>query len=94
MSLGKDLATIRKGLGLTLEEIQNAIKIPTHILKSIEDDSIYDSEEHNTTYIRSFIRSYARGLKIDDDKVVAALELAPPRPDPIGIFFSTHMSTP
>ncbi|HCD52438.1 MAG TPA: hypothetical protein DEQ34_08325 [Balneolaceae bacterium] len=74
MSLGKDLATIRKGLGLTLEEIQNAIKIPTHILKSIEDDSIYDSEEHNTTYIRSFIRSYARGLKIDDDKVVAALD--------------------
>ncbi len=74
MSLGKDLASIRKELGLSLEEIQSSIKIPIHILKSIENDSIFDSLEHNNTYIRSFIRSYARALKLNDDDMVKALD--------------------
>ncbi len=74
MSLGNDLASIRRELGLSLEEIQSAIKIPTHTLKSIENGSIFDSEEHNTTYIRSFVRSYAKALKLNDDLVVAALD--------------------
>ena len=74
MSLGKDLASIRKELGISLEEIQNSIKIPMLTLKSIENDSIFDSPEHNQTYIRSFIRSYAKALKIDDEKAVSALD--------------------
>lgn len=74
MSLGKDLASIRKEQGLTLEEIQSSIKIPLHILKSIENDSIFDHPEHNQTYIRSFIRSYAKALKIEDKDIVDALD--------------------
>ena len=74
MSLGNDLASIRRELGLSLEEIQSAIKIPTHTLKSIENGTIFDSDEHNTTYIRSFVRSYAKALKLNDDLVVAALD--------------------
>ena len=74
MSLGKDLASIRKELGLSLEEIQSTIKIPLLTLKSIENDSIFQSTEHNQTYIRSFVRSYARGLHLNDDDVVQALD--------------------
>ncbi len=74
MSLGKDLASIRKELGLTLEEIQSSIKIPLHTLSSIENDSIFESTEHNTIYIRSFIRSYARALKLNDNDIVKALD--------------------
>ncbi|RNC79937.1 MAG: hypothetical protein ED557_12440 [Balneola sp.] len=74
MSLGKDLSIIRKGLGLSLEEIQSSIKIPLLTLKSIENDSIFSSTEHNKTYIRNFIRSYARALKLDEQKVVDALD--------------------
>jgi cytoskeletal protein RodZ len=74
MSLGKDLASIRKEQGLTLEEIQSSIKIPMLTLKSIENGSIFDSTEHNHTYIRSFIRSYAKALKIDDKDIVDALD--------------------
>lgn len=74
MSLGKDLASIRKELGLSLEEIQSSIKIPLLTLKSIENDSIFQSSEHNQTYIRSFVRSYARGLHLNDDEVVRALD--------------------
>ncbi len=74
MSLGKDLSIIRKELGLSLEEIQSSIKIPLLTLKSIENDSIFSSTEHNKTYIRNFIRSYARALKLDEQEVVDALD--------------------
>ncbi len=74
MSLGKDLTAKRKRLGLTLEEIQGQIKIPTQILASIEDDSIFDQIESNKTYTRSFVRSYAKALGIHDQAIVDALD--------------------
>lgn len=74
MSLGNDLASIRKKSGASIEEVHSSVKIPIHILVSIEDDSIFESTEHNTAYIRSFIRSYARALKINDSDIVSALD--------------------
>lgn len=74
MSLGKDLASIRKSKNLTLEDVQNAIKIPVDTLNSIEDDSIFSEPNRNKTYIRSFVRSYAKLLKIDDKDIVRALD--------------------
>lgn len=74
MPLGKDLAYIRKSQNLTLEDIQNAIKIPLTTLKSIEDESIFHEKAENPTYRRSFVRSYAKVLKIDDAEVVKALD--------------------
>lgn len=74
MSLGKDLATIRKSQHLTLEDIQNAIKIPVRTLQSIEDDSIFAKTDESQTYIRSFVRSYARYLKINDEEIISALD--------------------
>lgn len=74
MSLGKDLASIRKSKNLSLEDVQNAIKIPHDILDSIEDDSIFSDPNRNKTYLRSFVRSYAKLLKISDDDIVQALD--------------------
>lgn len=73
-SLGNDLALIRKHRGLSLEDVRNATKIPAHILSSIEDDSLFsDMEEHNT-YVRSYVRSYAKAVKIDEETIVRALD--------------------
>lgn len=74
MSLGKDLATIRKSQNLSLEDIQNAIKIPLDTIKSIESGKIFDDPNMNKTYVRSFVRSYAKVLKLDDEDVVKALD--------------------
>lgn len=74
MSLGKDLASLRKTQNLSLEDIQNAIKIPINILKSIEDESIFSDPSKNNTYVRSFVRSYAKVLKIEDEAIVKALD--------------------
>ena len=72
-SLGRDLAHIRKEQELSLEDIYEATKIPTRILKSIEDDSILTDFENNATYIRSYVRSYAKALSIDEKQIVYAL---------------------
>lgn len=74
MSLGKDLATIRKSQNLTVEDIQNAIKIPLDTIKSIESGKIFDDPSMNKTYVRSFVRSYAKVLKLNDEDVVKALD--------------------
>lgn len=74
MSLGKDLATLRKNQNLSLEDIQNAVKIPLDTIKSIESDDIFEDPNMNKTYIRSFVRSYAKVLKLDDEDVVKALD--------------------
>ena len=73
-SLGKDLETIRKHLGLTIQDIQNATKLPLNTLRSIENDDIFEQQEENITYVRSFIRTYARNLKLDDELVTRALD--------------------
>ncbi len=72
-SLGNDLANIRKEKNISLSDIHEATKIPKHILSSIEDDSIFSDFEENPTYIRSYVRSYAKALSIDEQKIVYAL---------------------
>lgn len=73
-SLGKDLAHIRKEQGLTLDEIYEATKIPKRIIESIEDDSIFTDFKENSTYIRSYVRSYAKALSIDEKQIIYALD--------------------
>lgn len=73
-SLGNDLAAIRKKLDLTIEDIHKATKIPTHILRSIEDNSIFDDLNKNATYVRSYVRSFAKKLNIDEERIVWALD--------------------
>jgi len=72
-SLGNDLARIRKEQNLSLDDIQRATKIPKHILNSIEDDSIFSDFDENPTYTRSYVRSYAKAISIDEQQIVHAL---------------------
>jgi len=74
MSLGNDLSAIRKEKNLTLEDIFEVTKIPVHTLKSIENDTLLSSSSESKTYLRSFVRSYAKALKISDEHILAALE--------------------
>lgn len=73
-SLGNDLAAIREEKGISIEQIHNATKIPVHILNAIEDDSIFSELDQNATYIRSYIRSYAKQLDIDEERIIRALD--------------------
>ena len=74
MGLGKDLAQIREQLGVELEELQGLSKLSMELLEEIESDRIFSSEVYNSAYIRNFIRSYARALKIKEIVIVKALD--------------------
>lgn len=73
-SLGNDLAIIRKIRGITLEEIHQSTKIPKAVLASIENNSIFEDITSNPTYIRSYVRSYAKAVSIEERDIVYALD--------------------
>lgn len=73
-SLGRDLKTIREHRGYTIEDIQKATKLPINTLESIEDGSIFHDSTEINTYIRSFVRTYGRALKLDNDLILRALD--------------------
>ena len=73
-SLGRDLKSIREHLGLTVEDLRNATKLPLDTIHSIEDGSIFSESKEINTYIRSFVRSYGRALKIDNERMSRALD--------------------
>lgn len=73
-SIGKDLQKIRVHLGYTIQDIQQSTKIPVSTLKNIENDYIFERSDEGTIYVRSFVRSYGRALRIDDNIMIKALD--------------------
>lgn len=73
-SLGKDLFSIRTHLGLTIEDVHNSTKIPINTLQSIENGNIFKQKEEIKTYVRSFVRTYGKVLKLKDELILEALD--------------------
>ncbi|TVQ66855.1 MAG: hypothetical protein EA360_05060 [Balneolaceae bacterium] len=73
-TIGKDLEKIRMAVGLTIEDVHHATKISVSILLSIENGSIFEDKNIANTYVRSYVRSYGRALKIDDELLIKALD--------------------
>lgn len=73
-SIGNDLASIRAHKGLSIEDIHKATRLPLDTLQSIEDGSIFMDNKEINTYIRSFVRTYGRALKLNEDQVTRALD--------------------
>jgi len=75
-SLGKDISKIRKEKNLTIEQIQEETRIPLHILQTIEKGSLFEDIDENKTYIRSYVRSYAKALGIQNERIITCLNKA------------------
>ena len=73
MSLSQDLEQIRIHQKLSREAVHSISKISVFIIECIEDGTIFE-DTTNVTYQRSYIRTYAKVLKIDDADVVQALD--------------------
>lgn len=65
---------IRTHLGFSIEDVQKATKLPLDTIQSIEDGSIFSNSKEINTYIRSFVRTYGRALKLDQDLLSRALD--------------------
>jgi curved DNA-binding protein CbpA len=65
---GDDLKKLRKAVDVKIQEIQHITKIRTSVLKAIEENRF--EELPPDTYLRSFLRSYAKILQINPQKVI------------------------
>jgi cytoskeletal protein RodZ len=73
-SLGNDLAALRKKRDFSIEDVHDITKIPAQIIRSIENGSIQDRVDMNSTYARNYIRSYARAIGIDEAEIIKTLD--------------------
>ena len=65
---GGDLQKLRKAVDVKLEEIQYITKISASVLTAIEENRF--EELPPVTYLRSFLKSYAKILQIDPQKII------------------------
>lgn len=72
--LQDDLIAIRKSRGLTPANIFERTRIPLSIIDEIERGTIFTNRNHQTTYIRSYVRSYAKALNIAEEHIIEALD--------------------
>lgn len=73
-SLGEDISSLRKKEKLSIQDIFDSTRIPQNILREIENGNIFKDKSRNKTYVRSFVRTYAKALKISEDDIVQALD--------------------
>jgi cytoskeleton protein RodZ len=69
---GSTLRAAREVNGYSLAEIAQALKFSVRQLEALENDDY--SSLKGTTFIRGFVRSYARYLRLDEVPLLAALE--------------------
>lgn len=71
-TLGKFLRSQRESKQISLEEVAKSIKVRENILHALEEDR-YDLLPP-TTYVRGFLLSYSKYLKLDPDEVLQRYE--------------------
>jgi curved DNA-binding protein CbpA len=65
---GDDLKKLRNAVGVKITEIQYITKISASVLKAIEENRF--EELPPDTYLKSFLRSYAKVLQINPQKII------------------------
>jgi cytoskeleton protein RodZ len=73
-AFGENLRREREMRGVSLEEISSATKISLRLLEAIEREDF--AKLPGGIFSRSFIRTYARYLGLDEERVVADFQLA------------------
>src|SRR5208337_1972142 len=73
-AFGENLRREREMRGVSLEEISSATKISLRFFEAIEREDF--SKLPGGIFSRSFVRSYARYLGLDEDRVMAEFQLA------------------
>lgn len=78
-SPGRSLREARESRGLSIAEVVNSIKFSPRQIEAIERDDF----EHlpGATFIRGFIRSYAKLLQLDPHPLLTMLDRETPQPD-------------
>jgi cytoskeleton protein RodZ len=71
LSVGTVLREARERMGLSVSDVVNRLKFAPRQIKALEQDDFGQLPE--AAFVRGFVRSYARLLKIDEAPLLAAL---------------------
>jgi hypothetical protein len=69
-----DLKAIREKNKLSIQDIYEKTRLSEEMIRLIETGEIYNRPDANKTYLRSFSRTYAKAIGINDQDMVTALE--------------------
>lgn len=78
VSVGSTLREAREHLGLSIEDVENRLKFAPHQIEALEADDYGNLPE--MSFVRRFVRSYARLLKLDPEPLLASLPAIPVQP--------------
>ena len=70
-TIGKILKESRESTGFSLDEVAKKTKININILRHIEADRTESLP--NKTYVRGFVKSYAKLVKMNENEAIDAL---------------------
>ena len=65
---GKDLKTLRKHVGIVIEEIFEVTRISLKVLKAMESDDVASLPQE--FYLKNFLKAYAELFNLDSGKVI------------------------
>lgn len=77
-SVGATLREAREHLGLSVTDVENRLKFVPRQIEALEADHYAELPE--MSFVRRFVRSYARLLKLDPEPLLAALPVVPVQP--------------
>ncbi|MCE9632914.1 MAG: DUF4115 domain-containing protein [Methylophilales bacterium] len=75
-SLGGALRAARESAGLSVEEASQQLRMSAHQIKALEEDNL--TILSSPTFVRGFIRNYARLVKIPAEPLIAAYKTMQP----------------
>lgn len=90
---GASLRAARQAQGYSIAEVAQVLKFGVRQLEALENDDYATLQ--GATFIRGFVRSYARFLRLDETPLLAALEpQAPVRVAEVGVVDSMNAEMP
>lgn len=75
LTSGARLRKARESLGLSAEEVAAELRLSVSQIKALEQDDY--AELPGATYVRGYLRSYARLVKVDEDSVLPPIYTEP-----------------
>ncbi|MFZ1547135.1 MAG: RodZ domain-containing protein [Candidatus Nitrotoga sp.] len=78
LSVGTMLREAREQLGLSVVDVESRLKFASRQIEALEADNFTLLSE--TSFVRRFIRSYAKLLQLDPEPLLASLPIAPTQP--------------
>ncbi len=74
---GRFLREAREARNMTVFEVAQSLKFGARQIEALEADD-YAALPHGTTFVRGFVRGYAKLLKLDPDHLLAMLDMRAP----------------